>query len=56
MQSPGSWMDEMLAQWLLWRPGDARGSTDFPTRDVIATAVSKAGLGVIAEEIRNMEA
>lgn len=52
--APGSWLDKMLSNWYLWCDGDDRGSKGYATRESIANAVNKAGLGVIAEKISNI--
>ena len=47
-EAPVSWLEEMLAQWLQWAPGDSRGSTNFATLEDLKTALNKAGLGATA--------
>ena len=49
---PGSWLREMLAQWLQWAPGDGRGSTGFATKESLRAALLKAGLGATAEKFK----
>ena len=41
----------VLADWLQWIPGDARGSKKKATLEALKTAVSKAGFGVIAKKL-----
>ena len=42
----------MLDNWLQWAPGDDRGSRDYATVRSLSTAVDKAGLGLLAQELR----
>ena len=51
-EAPSSWLQEMLAQWLQWAPGDSRGSTSFATLENLRTALSQAGLGAAAHGLR----
>ena len=41
----------VLAEWMQWSPGDARGSRDRATLEALKKAVSYAGYGVVAEEL-----
>ena len=41
----------MLDSWLQWAPGDIRGSRDYATVRSLSTAVDKAGLGVLAQDL-----
>ena len=52
MGAPISFLNDMLGIWQRW---DGKGTTTIPTRESIVVAVSKAGLGVIAENIRDMK-
>ena len=47
--APKSWLSAMLAEWLQWAPGDARGSTDFATLNGLIQALDKAGLSATAQ-------
>ena len=49
--APCSYLSEMLSTWQQWAPGDARGSKNYATLESLKTAVSKAGLGLAAEEL-----
>ena len=50
--APVSWLREMLTRWLHWVPGDERGSTDYPTREALRTAILKANLDQLAEILK----
>ena len=50
-QAPKSWLGAMLADWLQWCPGDARGSTQYATLSALKKAVDKAGFGRTALEL-----
>ena len=52
MGAPDSWLNEMVTEWLQWKPGDQRESTEYPTLDRLKLAVDKAGLGRAAGELR----
>lgn len=52
---PTAYMSEMLSKWYQWAPGDARGSKNYATVDSLAMSVDKAGLGVTANELRNLK-
>ena len=52
--APASFLDKLLADWLQWAPGDARGSRGYATMQSLSTAVSKAGLGVVAEQLSSL--
>lgn len=45
------WLRAMLVDWLQWRPGDARGSTQYATLAALREAVDKAGFGRTASEL-----
>lgn len=49
--APTSWLDEMLADWYQWCPGDARGSKECANLESIKRAMSKTGLGLLASKL-----
>ena len=49
--APASYLRSMVAKWLQWASGDKRGSKDYATLSSLRTAVDKAGLGVLAQEL-----
>ena len=49
--APTSWLSVMLSDWIEWAPGDSRGSTSYANLEDLKSAVSKAGFGVVAEEL-----
>ena len=49
--APTSWLSALVSDWLEWAPGDSRGSTNYANLEDIKSAVSKAGFGVVAEEL-----
>ena len=49
--APKSWLSALIAEWLEWAPGDSRGSTSYANLEDLKSAVSKAGFGVVAEEL-----
>ena len=49
--APRSYLDAMLEEWQQWVPGDARSSTCYATLDALRTAVDRAGLALIAQEL-----
>ena len=49
--APTSWLSVMLSDWIEWAPGDSRGSTGYANLEDLKSAVSKAGFGVVAEEL-----
>jgi aminoglycoside phosphotransferase len=49
-----SYIDNVVGVWLEWAPGDARGSEDYATLEQLQNAVSKAGFGVVASELKGM--
>ena len=51
MNSPVSWLNEMLSQWLQWAPGDSRGSTSFATLEALKAALNQARLGATAHDL-----
>ena len=52
--APSSYLREMLTQWLQWAPGDAAGHEGYATLESLQRAVSKAGLGVTAQDLQNI--
>ena len=42
---------KMLKAWILWYPGDQRGSTHFATHSGLQIALIKAGLGDIIHQL-----
>ena len=50
--APKSWLSAMLAEWLQWAPGDARGSTDFATLNSLRQALDIAGLSATAQALK----
>lgn len=51
MGGPGGYLVTMLEEWQQWAPGDARGSSDYATLDSLKSAVNKARLGKLANEL-----
>ena len=51
VNTPFSYLYAMLDSWLQWAPGDDRGSRDYATVRSLSTAVDKAGLGVLAQDL-----
>ena len=49
--APKSWLSAMISDWMEWAPGDNRGSTSYANLEDLKSAVSKAGFGVLAEEL-----
>ena len=49
--APKSWLSAMISGWMEWAPGDSRGSTSYANLEDLKSAVSKAGFGVLAEEL-----
>ena len=52
--APANFLSALLGGWMQWAPGDARGSKDYATLQSLSTAVSKAGLGVVAEQLLSL--
>ena len=50
--APVSWFAAMLEDWLQWAPGDSRGSTSFATLVDLKIALSEAGLGASAHDLK----
>ena len=51
VNTPFSYLYAMLDSWLQWAPRDDRGSRDYATVRSLSTAVDKAGLGVLAQDL-----
>ena len=51
INAPASYLYAMLDSWLQWAPGDDRDSRDYATVRSLSTAVDKAGLGVLAQDL-----
>ena len=49
--APYMYLRELLSQWVNWAPGDARGSRDFATWDMLRRALEKAGLETLVHEL-----
>ena len=49
--APYGYLQRMLSSWLQWAPGDARGSSNYATLELLKRAVDKAGLGRLAQEL-----
>jgi hypothetical protein len=49
--APTSWLSALITNWMQWAPGDSRGSTNYANLGDLKSAVSKAGLGVVADEL-----
>ena len=47
-----SYLSDMLTKWLQWAPGDCRKSTSFATLESLKNALSLAGLGAAAHDLR----
>ena len=52
IQGPKGYFSELLSKWLQWAPGDGRGSRDFARLSALKSAVSGAGLGSTAEDLK----
>ena len=51
VNSPGSYLDAVLATWPCWAPGDKRGTEDYATLEALKRSVDSAGFGKIAEKL-----
>jgi hypothetical protein len=49
--APKSWLSALISEWMEWAPGDSRGSTNYANLEDLKSAVSKAGFGVVADEL-----
>ena len=49
--APKSWLSALISEWVEWAPGDSHGSTNYANLEDLKSAVSQAGLGVIAAEL-----
>ena len=47
--APGSFLRDMLAEWLQWAPSDGHGHSGYATVQTLQKALRKAKLGVVAE-------
>ena len=47
--APGSFLRDMLAEWLQWAPSDGHGHSGYATVQALQVALRKAKLGVVAE-------
>ena len=52
--APGSWLREMLSEWLQWAPRDGRGSDGYATKESLHAALLKVNLGQLAEQFINI--
>ena len=52
MQAPKSYLGQMLSQWLLWAPGDGRGSQGSATKESLCAALLQANLGQLAKQFQ----
>ena len=50
VNSPQSWLKQMITQWLQWAPGDGRGSTSVATKELLHAALLKINLGQLAQQ------
>ena len=50
-RAPVSWLNEMLSQWLKWRPGDERGSGYIPTKKDLQRALLHIGLSACSDKL-----
>ena len=48
--APGSFLQEMIAEWLQWAPTDGHGHDGYATVESLQLALRKAKLGVVAEK------
>ena len=48
LQGPSAFLEELLALWVPWAPGDGRGSTGYATKESLIAALLKANLGELA--------
>ena len=48
---PFSYLRAILAEWLIWKPGDARGSENYATLGSLSKAVRIAGFGLISMQL-----
>lgn len=49
--APFSYLRAVLAQWLIWKPGDVRGSENYATLDSLSKAVRIAGFAQISRQL-----
>ena len=50
--APVSHLGAMLEEWIQWAPGDSRGSENFATVRSLKKALSEAGLGAAAHDLK----
>ena len=48
-------IDDIISTWLLWYPGDRRGSTNYPTYSHLKQALRNAELGHVADNLISYE-
>ena len=51
LNAPTSYLSELLSKWLVWAPGDGRGSKDFATLEGLKDALRQANLGATAHDL-----
>lgn len=49
--APQSYIDQLLANWLQWAPGDSRNSKNIATLGALQAALRKSGLGRAAAQL-----
>ena len=52
LMTPERCMKQMLRQWLLWAPGDGRGSKDFAKRESLHLALVQANQLALAKQFQ----
>ena len=50
--APGSYLGAVLSTWMLWAPGDARGSKEFATLERLKEVVDRVGYPTIAANLK----
>ena len=48
-------INRIMSKWLLWHPGDTRGSTNYPTYSHLKQALTNAELGHVADNLISYE-
>ena len=51
-RAPKSYLEELLRKWMLWAPGDGRGSTGYATKESLIAALKRANLGALAKSCK----
>lgn len=53
-EAPGSYLNELLTQWLQWAPdpADRASKRSFATLGALQSAVRRAGLGRVAADLK----